>query len=131
MTKIHRPLAPCCAAEPLEPAEIAETAPPPPPPPQPPAWLQRKVVVCVRDADTREDLTFRLLEDVRCLMTFEVRSDSVQQKARAAKMATWHAGACETRKVQAASVWEASATVGTSSGSAMAGATVLRMHLSS
>ncbi len=58
------------SAEPLEPVYVAETAPPPP---EPPAWLQRKVVVCVRDAATREDMTFQLLEDVRCLMTFEVR----------------------------------------------------------
>ena len=46
-----------------------------PPPSQKPAWLQRKVVVCVRDVMSREDMTLQLLEDVRCLMTFEVLHD--------------------------------------------------------
>ena len=55
-------------------AAEGEAAEPAPPIPllKPPAWLQRKVVVCIKDVASREDLAFQLLDDVRCLMTFEV-----------------------------------------------------------
>ena len=62
---------PCPVTEP--PATAESTEAPPPPQPELPAWLQRKVLVAVRDVNTRQDMTFQLLEDVRCLMTFEVR----------------------------------------------------------